>query len=200
MRVLVAAITALYALSAAAEFPESFEATLVVADSQSIDVAMHVDDISPTFQFIPGEIFGPPNEEVVLPISIGEDSVLSAPLAEWRELASAASLPLSKKYSELGLQIEPSDTKLSRMATFAHDAVHNAEIGAYLDELGKDHLLILVYVDRPCKISGEILVHGQRYNHDIELSRGGFHYLAADDAGLIKDTEVAGKVLFVVPH
>ena len=200
MRILVAAFTALYASSATAEFPGSFEATLVVADSPSIDVAMHVDDISPTFQFIPGEIFGSPKEEMVLPISIGEDSALSAPLADWRELASAASLPLSKKYSELGLQIEPSDTKLARMATFAYDAVHDAEIGAYLDELGEDHLLILIYVARACKISGEIIVRGQRYNHDIELSRGGFHYLAADDAGSIKDTEVAGKVLYVAPH
>ena len=200
MKYFIAVLASTFVLPAYAEFPESFEATFIVSDSPNIDVPMHVDDISPTFQFIPGEIFGSPIEDVVLPISKGDNSMLSAPLADWQELASAASAPLSERFLELGLRAEPVNTKLTRMATYAYDEVHDAEIGGYLDELGKDHLLILIYVDRPCTITGEITFRGQKYDHKIELSRPGFHYLSADQEGSIRETIVSGKVLFVITH
>lgn len=184
----------------AAEFPDEFEGVFLVSGSGEPGTEWHREKMVPTFKVISGAIFGGPREDLLLPITEGENSSLTAPLGEWTELLDTVAEPLTDEYVQLGLHVEPGSTKIARLGTFVHDGVHNLTIGGYLNELGKKSVLILIYVDRACTIRGAIEVGGTTYHHDIDIAAAGFHYLEADRSNHIREITPDGRVLFVTVH
>ena len=185
---------------AAAEFPHEFEATFVVSASDQAELEWHRENMMPVFEVISGAIFGSPRDDVVLPIAEGENSALSAPLGEWAQLVEALAAPLVDRYVQLGLRVEPSSTRIARLGTFVNDATHNTVIGGYLNELGQESVLILMFANAACTIKGDVKIKDETYRHEIDIPNAGFHYLAADPAGVIKRVVPENKVLFITAH
>ncbi|MDX1507323.1 MAG: hypothetical protein R3358_03510 [Woeseiaceae bacterium] len=199
-RMLALSLLLLEIRPAAAEFPEEFEATFIVSGSEKAELEWHREDMVPILNVIPGAIFGRPRADIVLPISKGENSALTAPLSDWTELVNVIAIPLTEEYAQLGLQVEPDSTKIARLGTFVYDGKHGVRIGGYLNELGEKSSLILIYVDAACTIKGDIEVEGTTYHHEIDIPAAGFHYLEADNANHIRRATPIEQVLFVTVH
>ena len=176
------------------------EARLLVEDNDKIKGAWHSDQIVPYFNFIPGSIFGSPDEIPFMPVTVDADLKFTARLSEWVMLANASARPLTDWNRENGLLVEPEETRLLRAGTFARDTLHERGMGGSLVEIGREGYVILIYVDRPCVITGDLVLGGTTYSHEIHLTAKGFHLIASDDENYLYTIKPENEVLFVTSH
>jgi hypothetical protein len=122
--------------------------------------------------------------------------------------ASAAAQPLTAEARESGIHIVPEDTALFRVGTLTGDLdkrqlfLANVE---FRDPMA-DTALILVYVDRPCRITG--LVEGVaetavgEVELDVALASAGFHWLSfvpnGNGRASVREHAYTDSVLLVV--
>jgi hypothetical protein len=152
-------------------------------------------EVQPALMFIPGQIFGSPDSELgYFPLaSIGAQEI-GFPLYLLAFLAEEISQPLTVNAQEQGLSITPEDARLLRIATFFFWGSGRGSLGAGLRETGTDEILILVYVDRACAISGTILMGDENFPHDLSFESAGFHLLRLDpdDNAITNFQSIAG--------
>lgn len=177
-----------------------FVSTLWVEDSRLGEKQWHADQIVPYFSFIPGSIFGSPTDDVFLPIEVDDKLQIVVQLADWEALAETYSRPLTQENLELGLRADPDDARILRVGTFAFDLLHSSAMGGALREIGSTGYVILVYVDRPCLISGSIKLHGETYTHRIDFPAKGFHYVNSGDDNHLTRMESQDHLLFITHH
>ena len=182
------------------EAVEIFDARLLVEDNDEMEGAWHSDRIVPYFNFIPGSIFGSPDDDPMMPVTVDADLKFTARLSEWLITAEAAARPLTHRNFEEGLRIRPSGTRLLRLGTFAYDTMHENGMGGALVEIGREGYVILIYVDRPCVITGDLQLGGTTYSHAIHVYAKGFHFIAADDENFLYAIKPENEVLFVTSH
>lgn len=178
----------------------AINATLWVERSGEIEGEWHSDEILPYFGFIPGSIFGSPLEHIVLPVEVGEESRVVVQLSDWAAMAESAAEPMTDRNLELGLRIQPADTRFLRVSTLAYDLVHDTGMDGGFQELGRGGFMILVYTDRACDISGVITLGGDEYTHSISLPSNGFHYVHVGDNNHLSRQNVRKELLFVTNH
>lgn len=96
-----------------------------------------------------------------------------------------------------GLVVAPAETRFMRFGTYAKSSGNRDRAGNFY-EVSTGNLLLLVYVDRPCRIEGEVEGGGKAYVHEIEFNRAGFHWVAEVSEGLLKNVANSTEVEFRV--
>jgi hypothetical protein len=159
------------------------------------------------FPVIEGDVFGGPAGTA---LSIVDDNRASFDLQLKKiwSAASAAAKPLTEGAKKSGISIAPTKTRMLRVGTFLVDQDKQSLLLAdvqFRDSMD-DIPLVLIYVDRPCRMSG--VVHGVTEGRadvveiDVTLKSAGFHWLSfvpqADGRALIREHQDSDAVLLVV--
>ncbi len=136
------------------------------------------------FPYISGGIFGNPDSAPLFYNYLTGDLTFSLDLASARRQLHEASSTLSPEWIRHGLNIQPVETRISRIGTFAYNAETAEPIGAggFIDENTRDNL-ILIYVDRACQITGDFTLGNEFFVHTITLPTAGFHWLRVHNTG-----------------
>jgi len=136
------------------------------------------EEIVVIFPYIPGGIFGTPRSAPLFQEHLKGNLDFKLDLAGAIGKLEKDSKPLTGTWTSKGLSVVPKEARLSRIGTFAFDAKTKNELGAggFIDAESKDNLL-LVYVDRPCRIAGSFTLGDEHYSHEIELHSAGFHWI-----------------------
>jgi hypothetical protein len=145
--------------------------------------------VSYTFPIIQGGISGPPHGTQAWMIADENRMTFELDLGRLAGATSGSAAPLTPEAHESGLRIEPQNTRLFRVGTFVTDSGTGRTIAGEvgfrdsMDGLG----LILLFVDRPCVITGAVDSTGEKARLDINFQSAGFHwasYQTADDGTL----------------
>ncbi len=145
--------------------------------------------VSYTFPIIEGGISGPPHGTQAWTIADENRATFELDLGHLAGATSGTAAPLTPEARESGVRAVPATTRLFRVGTFVTDSGTGRTIaGAVgfrdsMDDLG----LILLFVDRPCVITGTIDSTGENARLDITFRSAGFHwvsYQTADDGTL----------------
>jgi hypothetical protein len=139
---------------------------------------------------VPGAIAGNPYRSLV---SIDVSSALQIDIKPHDLELSVGELaaPLTREAIQSGLRMFPRQTRLARVSTTLSTKQNDHTITAFYDMHAK-HSLVLVYVDRPCRITGTVI----QPNTDsapttmvwnVKLSQAGLHWLAFIPEGHSKE-------------
>lgn len=91
------------------------------------------------------------------------------------------SATLTDDAATAGWRIDPGDTRLARVATtIAHEGTPGLMVG-FADSDSKSNLL-LVFFDRPCRLTGTVLVHAREgqtttFAIDVIVEKAGLNWL-----------------------
>lgn len=97
-------------------------------------------------------------------------------------------------------KVEPDDTALARLILSAGDPFlfpYNEHEAGFIERQTRD-LFALLYVDRPCRITGAIQANDGLYRHDLAFNAAGLYWIrlqpAGDGSGLVTRNDPAGAV------
>ena len=153
-------------------------AEYVDTDNRHIPAEFNPKEVVLVFPYIPGQIFGNPTGEPLFVAHVKEDLAFELDLAgKIAEIDNGAKRLQASRLTE-GLEVTPKSTRFARLGTFALDPKTGEPLGGggFIDATSRD-FLILLYVDRPCTISGTLELGEERHEHDIELGSPGFHWV-----------------------
>lgn len=166
-----------------------------------------VSSMAYAFPVIEGAIFGEPTG-TALTVVDDNRATFDLKLQKLWSAASAAAKPLTAEAQESGIAIMPAETGLLRVGTYLVDQDKQSLLLAdvqFRDSM-MDVPLILLYVDRPCYIGGE--VHGvdgdpaEVVKIDVSLDAPGFHWLSyvrnGDGRAFLREFRDSDAVLLVV--
>ncbi|WP_223788819.1 hypothetical protein [Marinicella meishanensis] len=141
------------------------------------------------FPVISGGVFGSPDagQDRQLLFADDQNQIKLDLKAEQKRIAKAAK-KLQPRFQELGLKVDSKRTKLVRLGTFAYH-LQNPEYvaGIAVAPVGEpETLLILVYFDRRAELTGDIVLGGELYQHQISIPKKGFYWIEVDtlEAGM----------------
>jgi hypothetical protein len=167
----------------------------VDTDNRHLEKEQFPKDVVLAFPYIAGGIFGRADSEPLFVERVTEELGFSLELADKQSIIENASRPLMGKWLELGLNITPAETRLSRIGTFSFNGITDKHIGGggFINSLSRNSV-ILIYVDRACEIKGEIKVGKKLYIHQIELPAKGYFWIE------IEKTSEATSILSAHPN
>lgn len=148
-----------------------------------VDNAWYDKDIFVALRPINGAVFGAPENQALIKKAVEGTPRFDIALHEIAaKLASQAS-PLTAGDGNTGLQLNPSTVKISRLAGFAYDRLGRS-IGAasFIDPVSREYLL-LCYITEPSLLRGEVNAGGTRYDFNVLVQSGGFHWLRVQNIG-----------------
>jgi hypothetical protein len=154
---------------------------------------------------IPGGVFGAPHYPLQTE-RLGKILTLPINLSDLLVTLNEQSATLTNDAETAGWRIDPTETRFARVATtISHEGTSSLMIG-FVDSASKSNLL-LVFFDRPCRLTGTVLVHpreGQTTTFvvDVTVEQAGLNWLKmtgnSQGHDLITNTQVPSKPLFVV--
>jgi hypothetical protein len=154
------------------------------------------------FPLMTGQIIGHPGSKQAWSVVDRERAAFDLPL---KNLLVAAPEPLTADARKSGVHIDPDNTRVLRVATLVGDAATHQLIQAtvgFRDSQAGDQVMVLVYVDRPCRMTGSLTAPEGQLMLDITLSSPGFHWLSFPTKGAgdmnVRAHEDTDTVLLVV--
>jgi hypothetical protein len=131
---------------------------------------------------ISGEIYGTTQAEFKT-LGIGSSTTIAVPMSELEKFSAKSATVLNSAAAAAGFTLTPSDARLLRVATgllSKEPKWHSATTG-FADSSTKK-TLVLVYFDRPCRLSGAVITHlssgGTRTdNYDVVIDKAGLNWL-----------------------
>lgn len=188
-RLLVVALVALVALGTSAGAPaqvtEGQSPRILRVDVKHVDEnnlplssSQGPDTIAIVLALVPGELFGAPAGRPIAVQQLSDSRQFELDLNLLGERVEGETAPLTDNAARSGLVIAPEATRIARVATFAANPVTRRTIGytGFTDSVSREPLL-LVYFDRPCRVSGVVRWMGEEYFHDVTIAHRGFHWL-----------------------
>lgn len=135
-------------------------------------------DVVLLFPYISGAIFGATSAATIYITAVDENLNFSLDLVDKIKQVDKVSAPLIEEWTALGLVAEPKQARITRIGTFPYSYATQAMIGSggFINTSSRNNM-ILVYVDRPCTIKGEIDLADKHYSHDLIFSGKGFHWI-----------------------
>jgi hypothetical protein len=126
--------------------------------------------------YVVGDIYGSPNAGELLPVTLRPDLSFKLNLNLGHRKLDRALVPteLSQKW----MAIEPAAARIARLSPFVLPAEGIAPLGIceWLDaDTGKR--LMLIYVDRPARIRGEIVYEGRNLRFDMTAAEAGYLWI-----------------------
>ena len=138
--------------------------------------------------YVVGDIYGSPNEGEIQPVDLKPDMSFTLNLNLGHLKLEKMLVPT--QFSQKWMSIEPKEARVARLSPFVLPAKGIAPLGVaeWLDEETHDKLM-LVYIDRPARVRGEIVYEGRNLRFDIEAKEAnGFTALSQAGSVLHWDT------------
>jgi hypothetical protein len=123
--------------------------------------------------YIVGDIYGQPNAGEITPVDLRANLTFTLNLNLGYGRLARALVPTA--FSEKWMTIEPKEARIARVSPFVMPFDGIASIGTpeWLDADSGSRLM-LVYVDRPARIRGEIVYEGRSLRFDIDAKEAGY--------------------------
>ncbi|MBC8026335.1 MAG: hypothetical protein H7Y89_10110 [Steroidobacteraceae bacterium] len=123
--------------------------------------------------YVVGDIYGSPNAGEMMPVELQPDMSFTLNL-NLKHLRLAKVLEATR-FSQKWMEIEPKEARVARVLPFVvqKDGIQPLGIAEWLDTTSGDKLM-LVYVDRPARIRGDIVYEGRSLTFAIDAKEAGF--------------------------
>ena len=123
--------------------------------------------------YVVGDLYGAPNAGELAPVTLKPDMSFSLDLNKSHEKLALALVPT--EFSQKWMMIEPREARVARHSPWVMPADGIAPLGRteWLDTDTGTRLL-LIYVDRPARIRGEIVYECRSLNFDIDAKQAGY--------------------------
>lgn len=126
--------------------------------------------------YVVGDFYGSPNEGEITPVMLKDDLTFTIDLNPGHAKLQKALVPTA--FSQKWMAIEPKEARVARLSPFVMPKEGMVPLGMpdWLDpDTGSK--LMLIYVDRPARIRGEIVWEGRNLSFDIEAKEAGYFWV-----------------------
>jgi hypothetical protein len=126
--------------------------------------------------YLVGDLYGSPNEGEIVPVTLQPDMSFSMDLNGADQILAKGLVPT--QFSQKWMAIEPAEARVARVLPFVMPADNIGPVGVseWLDH-GSGTKLMLIYVDRPARIRGDIVYESRRLQFDIEAKEAGYLWI-----------------------
>jgi hypothetical protein len=145
-----------------------------------------------------GDLYGAPNEGEVAQVALKPDLSFVLNLNGAGKILEKALVPT--QFSQKWMAIEPAEARIARVLPFVMPADNIGPLGVseWLDEESGAKLM-LVYVDRPARIRGDIVYEARRLQFDIEAKAAGYLWIQQPEGnGIFRAAPWPKKVTLAV--
>jgi hypothetical protein len=127
--------------------------------------------------YVVGDLYGSPNEGELAPVVLNPDLTFTLNLNTRYLRLGAALVPTS--FSQKWMIIEPAAARVARVLPFVVQKEGIMPVGTseWLDTDSGTRLL-LIYLDRPARIRGEIVHQGRNLSWDIDAKEAGYVWVS----------------------
>jgi hypothetical protein len=151
--------------------------------------------------YVVGDLYGAPNAGELAPVALKPDLSFSLDLNKSHEQLAKALVPT--EFSQKWMSIEPASARVARLSPWVMPANDITPVGLceWLDMDTGDKLM-LVYLDRPARIRGEIVYEGRSLRFDISSEQAGYIWIRQPEgSGEFRMAPWPGRVtLAVMPN
>lgn len=148
--------------------------------------------------YVVGDLYGAPNEGEIAPVALKPDLSFALDLNKRHEKLALALVPT--EFSQKWMTIEPAAARVARLSPFVLpvDGIVPVGVCEWLDMDTHDKLM-LVYLDRPARIRGEIVYEGRNLRFDIESKEAGYIWIRQPEgSGEFRMAPWPGRVILAV--
>jgi len=148
--------------------------------------------------YVVGDLYGAPNAGELAPVTLKPDMSFSLDLNKSHEKLALALVPT--EFSQKWMKIEPASARIARLSPFVMPGDGIVPVGTceWLDVDTHDKLM-LVYLDRPARIRGEIVYEGRSLRFDIESKEAGYIWIRQPEgSGEYRLAPWPGRVILAV--
>jgi hypothetical protein len=151
--------------------------------------------------YVVGDFYGAPNAGELVPVELRPDMSFSMNLNAALPLITKSLVPTA--FSQQWMAIEPAEARVARLSPFVlpADGIVPVGVSEWLDaDTGEK--LMLIYVDRPARVRGDIVYEGRNLQFNIEAREAGFIWVQQPAGSGVFQTapRPAKVVLAVMPH
>ena len=127
--------------------------------------------------YVVGDIYGSPNEGELAPVELHPDLTFTIDLNVRYLRLGPALVPTA--FSQKWMIIEPASARVARVSPFLvpKDGGFPVGMSEWLDTDTGTRLL-LIYIDRPARIRGEIVHEGRNLRWDIDVKEAGYVWVS----------------------
>ncbi|MEO8062154.1 MAG: hypothetical protein ABI821_05345 [Pseudomonadota bacterium] len=127
--------------------------------------------------YVVGDIYGSPNEGEIAPVELRPDLTFTINLNVRHLRLGPALVPTA--FSQKWMTIEPAAARVARVSPFIVPKDGGLPLGMseWLDTDTGTRLL-LIYLDRPARIRGEIVHQGRNLSWDIDAKQAGYVWVS----------------------
>lgn len=148
--------------------------------------------------YVVGDLYGSPNEGELVPVDLGADMsfTLNLNLKHLR----LGKLLVPTNFSMRWMNIDPAQARVARLLPFVmpRDGIEPLGLCEWLDADTGERLM-LIYVDRPARVRGEIVYEGRSLEFDIEAKEAGFLWIHQPrDSGVYRAVARPAKLILGV--
>lgn len=148
--------------------------------------------------YVVGDLYGAPNAGELAPVALKPDLSFSLDLNKSHEQLAKALVPT--EFSQKWMSIEPASARVARLSPWVMPANDITPVGLceWLDMDTGDKLM-LVYLDRPARIRGEIVYEGRSLRFDISSEQAGYIWIRQPEgSGEFRMAPWPGRVILAV--
>ncbi len=120
-----------------------------------------------------GDMYGSPNEGEIVPVDLKADHSFTLDLNGAGKILEKGLVP--SQFSQRWMAIQPAEARIARVLPFVMPADNIGPVGVseWLDPATGAKLMLL-YLDRPSRVIGEIVYEGRQLKFDIEAKEAGY--------------------------
>jgi hypothetical protein len=148
--------------------------------------------------YVVGDLYGAPNAGELAPVTFNPD--LSFVLDLNRSHENLAKVLIPTEFSQKWMIIEPATARIARLSPFVlpTDGIVPVGVAEWLDaDTGTK--LMLVYLDRPARLRGEIVHEGRNLQFDITATEAGYLWIQQPEgSGVFRKATWPGRVVLAV--
>jgi hypothetical protein len=148
--------------------------------------------------YVVGDIYGAPNAGELAPVMLKPDLSFSLDLNKTNHKLIKALVPT--EFSQKWMSVEPAAARVARLSPFVLpvDGIMPVGMCEWLD-IDTGNKLMLVYLDRPARIRGEIVYQGRSLRFDIDSEEAGYLWIRQPEgSGEYRVAPWPGRVLLAV--
>lgn len=148
--------------------------------------------------YVVGDFYGAPNAGELVPVELRPDMSFSLNLNA--ALPTITKILVPTQFSQKWMAIEPAAARVARVSPFVMptEGIVPAGMTEWLDE-ATGAKLMLIYVDRPARIRGDIVYEERRLQFDIEAREAGFLWIQQPEgSGTFRAAPRPAKVVLAV--
>ena len=148
--------------------------------------------------YIVGDLYGSPNAGEITPVALNRDLTFTLNLNEAGAVLEKALVPT--QFMQKWMAIEPVNARVARLLPFVMPADGIAPVGTaeWLDP-ATGATWMLIYVDRPARIRGDIVYESRKLKFEIDAAQAGYLWVQEPEgSGVYKSAPRPAKLVLAV--